>query len=125
MAPVSPVLPVAPSPQEIVDRIAGVTAGKLELTDDQVAEYLARHFFRSQTFRGGDIGSLAVHGTVNDVAMLGAMPLYLSASFILEEGLPLAQLQRIVESMAAASRACGVPVVTGDTKVVERGKART
>jgi hydrogenase expression/formation protein HypE len=54
--------------------------------------------------------------------MLGATPLYLSASFILEEGLPLAQLQRIVESMAGASRACGVPVVTGDTKVVERGK---
>jgi hydrogenase expression/formation protein HypE len=73
-------------------------------------------------FPGGDIGSLAVHGTVNDVAMLGATPLYLSASFILEEGLALAQLRRIVVSMAAASRACGVPVVTGDTKVVERGK---
>jgi hydrogenase expression/formation protein HypE len=80
------------------------------------------HVISPLFFPGGDIGSLAVHGTVNDVAMLGAMPLYLSASFILEEGLPLAQLARIVESMAAAARACGVPVVTGDTKVVERGK---
>jgi hydrogenase expression/formation protein HypE len=73
-------------------------------------------------FPGGDIGCLAVHGTVNDVAMLGATPLYLSASFILEEGLALAELKRIVESMAAAARAAGVPIVTGDTKVVERGK---
>ena len=80
------------------------------------------HVISPLFFPGGDIGSLAVHGTVNDVAMLGATPLYLSASFILEEGFPLAQLKRIVESMAAASRACGVPVVTGDTKVVEKGK---
>ena len=80
------------------------------------------HVISPLFFPGGDIGSLAVHGTVNDVAMLGAMPQYLSASFILEEGLALAQLARIVASMAAAARACGVPVVTGDTKVVERGK---
>lgn len=73
-------------------------------------------------FPGGDIGCLSVHGTVNDVAMAGARPLYLAASFILEEGLPLADLRRIVESMAAASREAGVPVVAGDTKVVERGK---
>jgi hydrogenase expression/formation protein HypE len=73
-------------------------------------------------FPGGDIGCLAVHGTVNDVAMAGAMPLYLAATFILEEGFPLADLQRIVQSMAAAARAAGVPVVTGDTKVVEQGK---
>jgi hydrogenase expression/formation protein HypE len=73
-------------------------------------------------FPGGDIGSLSVHGTVNDVAMLGAVPAYLSASFILEEGFPLADLKRIVESMAAASREAGVPIVTGDTKVVEQGK---
>jgi hydrogenase expression/formation protein HypE len=73
-------------------------------------------------FPGGDIGSLSVHGTVNDVAMMGATPLYLAASFILEEGLPLTDLQRIVESMAHASRTAGVPVVCGDTKVVERGK---
>ena len=73
-------------------------------------------------FPGGDLGSLAVHGTVNDVAMMGATPLYLSASFIIEEGYPLADLQRIVQSMGAASREAGVPVVTGDTKVVEQGK---
>jgi len=73
-------------------------------------------------FAGGDIGSLAVHGTINDVAMAGARPLYLSAAFILEEGFPLADLQRIVQSMAGAAREAGVPIVTGDTKVVERGK---
>ena len=72
-------------------------------------------------FPGGDIGCLSVHGTINDVAMAGAQPLYLSAAFILEEGLPLAELRRIVESMAAAAREAGVPIVTGDTKVVERG----
>ncbi|MDR1969366.1 MAG: hydrogenase expression/formation protein HypE [Burkholderiaceae bacterium] len=73
-------------------------------------------------FPGGDVGCLSVHGTINDVAMLGARPLYLSASFIIEEGFPLADLQRIVRSMAAAAREAGVPVVTGDTKVVEQGK---
>lgn len=72
-------------------------------------------------FPGGDIGSLAVHGTVNDVAMGGARPLYLSAGFILEEGLPLADLERIVRSMADAAKEAGVQIVTGDTKVVERG----
>ncbi len=73
-------------------------------------------------FPGGDIGSLAVHGTVNDVAMAGARPLHLSAGFILEEGFPLGDLARIVRSMAAAAHAAGVAIVTGDTKVVERGK---
>ena len=73
-------------------------------------------------FPGGDIGCLAVHGTLNDVAMLGATPLYLSAGFILEEGLPLSDLVRIVDSMARAAREAGVAIVTGDTKVVERGK---
>ncbi|MEJ5198604.1 MAG: hydrogenase expression/formation protein HypE [Anaerolineae bacterium] len=73
-------------------------------------------------FPGGDIGSLAVHGTVNDLAMCGARPLYLSAGFILEEGLLMEELWRIVQSMAAAARAAGVHIVTGDTKVVERGK---
>lgn len=73
-------------------------------------------------FPGGDIGSLCVHGTVNDVAVMGARPLYLSAAFVLEEGFPLADLARIVRSMAAASHEAGVPVVTGDTKVVEAGK---
>lgn len=74
-------------------------------------------------FPGGDIGSLAVHGTINDVAVMGAQPRYLSAAFILEEGFPLADLARIIASMARAAREAGVPVVTGDTKVVERGKA--
>ncbi|MEL7045262.1 MAG: hydrogenase expression/formation protein HypE [Pseudomonadota bacterium] len=74
-------------------------------------------------FAGGNIGSLAVHGTVNDLAMGGAEPLYLSAGFILEEGFPLADLKKIVDSMAAAAAEAGVSVVTGDTKVVERGKA--
>ena len=73
-------------------------------------------------FPGGDIGSLSVHGTVNDVAVMGATPLYLAAGFILEEGFALADLGRIVESMARAAQEAGVPVVTGDTKVVERGK---
>lgn len=80
------------------------------------------HVIAPLFFPGGDIGSLAVHGTINDVAMLGAKPLYLAASFILEEGLPLADLARIVDSMARASHEAGVPVVTGDTKVVEKGK---
>lgn len=72
-------------------------------------------------FPGGDIGRLAVHGTVNDLAMSGAQPLYLSAGFILEEGLPIEELQRVVLSMREAALASGVCVVTGDTKVVGRG----
>lgn len=74
-------------------------------------------------FPGGDIGDLAVNGTVNDLAMAGARPLHLSAGFILEEGFPVADLTRIAASMATAAAAAGVQVVTGDTKVVERGKA--
>jgi hydrogenase expression/formation protein HypE len=73
-------------------------------------------------FPGGDIGSLAVHGTINDLAMCGARPLYLSAGFILEEGLALETLRKVVESMAQAAEGAGVQVVTGDTKVVDRGK---
>lgn len=73
-------------------------------------------------FPGGDIGCLSVHGTINDVAMSGARPLYLAASFIIEEGFPLFDLKRIVESMAHAARGAGVAIITGDTKVVERGK---
>lgn len=90
-------------------------AGRMVMSTDS---YVISPLF----FPGGDIGSLAVHGTINDVAMAGARPLYLSAGFIIEEGFPLADLSRIVASMAAASREAGVPVVTGDTKVVERGK---
>ncbi|MGH3344284.1 MAG: hydrogenase expression/formation protein HypE [Carbonactinosporaceae bacterium] len=74
-------------------------------------------------FPGGDIGDLAVNGTVNDLAVSGARPLYLSAGFILEEGFPVEDLRRITDSMARAARAAGVQVVAGDTKVVQRGKA--
>ncbi|GGU50255.1 hydrogenase expression/formation protein HypE [Lentzea flava] len=73
-------------------------------------------------FPGGDIGHLAVNGTVNDLAVSGARPLYLTAGFILEEGLPVADLVRITESMRAAADAAGITIVTGDTKVVQRGK---
>jgi len=74
-------------------------------------------------FPGGDIGKLAVHGTVNDLAMCGARPLHLSVGFILEEGLPMDEFWRIVQSMRQAADAAGVTLVTGDTKVVDRGKA--
>ncbi len=74
-------------------------------------------------FAGGNIGDLAVNGTVNDLVVSGARPLYLSAGFILEEGFPVADLQRIVQSMAAAAATAGVAIATGDTKVVQRGKA--
>src|SRR5882724_3356005 len=74
-------------------------------------------------FPGGDIGKLAVNGTVNDLAMSGARPLYLSAGFILEEGFPIADLRRILASMHAAAEEARVLLVTGDTKVVDRGKA--
>lgn len=80
------------------------------------------HVISPLFFPGGDIGSLAVHGTVNDVAMSGARPLYLTVSFILEEGFPLPDLDRIVASMAKAASEAGVKVVSGDTKVVEKGK---
>ena len=73
-------------------------------------------------FPGGDIGSLAVNGTVNDLAMCGARPLYLSSAFLMEEGLPFTTLQRVIESMRQTAEAAGVKIVTGDTKVVDRGK---
>lgn len=91
-------------------------SGPLVLTTDA-------HVVFPLFFPGGDIGSLAVNGTINDVAVMGAQPLYLTASFVLEEGFALADLVRIVQSMGQAARAAGVPMVTGDTKVVERGKA--
>ncbi|HEU5170165.1 MAG TPA: hydrogenase expression/formation protein HypE [Gemmatimonadales bacterium] len=74
-------------------------------------------------FPGGNIGTLAVHGTLNDLAMMGARPGYLAAAFVLEEGLPFGLLGRVLDAMADAARAAAVPIVTGDTKVVERGKA--
>jgi len=92
-----------------------VPAGRVVIATDS-------HVVSPLFFPGGDIGSLSVHGTINDVAMSGGKPLYLAATFVLEEGFALADLKRIVVSMAAASRVAGVPVVTGDTKVVEKGK---
>lgn len=94
----------------------------LELSGERVAFTTDSYVVRPLFFPGGDIGSLAVHGTVNDLAMMGARPEFLSASFILEEGFEVDQLRRIVASMAAAAREAGVWLVTGDTKVVERGK---
>ena len=92
-----------------------VPAGRMVIATDS-------HVVSPLFFPGGDIGCLAVHGTINDVVMSGARPLYLAATFVLEEGFPLADLKRIVLSMAAASREAHVPIVTGDTKVVEQGK---
>jgi hydrogenase expression/formation protein HypE len=94
--------------------IVNVNGTRIAITTDS---FVVKPLF----FPGGDIGSLAVHGTVNDLAMGGALPLYLSAAFILEEGLPMATLRRVVTSLRRAAAAAGVQVVTGDTKVVEKG----
>ncbi len=95
--------------------VLAVGGARLAFTTDS---YVVQPLF----FPGGDIGSLAVNGTVNDLAMCGARPLYLSAGFILEEGLPLETLARIAGTMRDAARAASVHLVTGDTKVVDRGK---
>jgi hydrogenase expression/formation protein HypE len=95
--------------------VFSVDAGRLAMsTDTFVVQPLE--------FPGGNIGTLAVHGTINDLAMMGARPLYLTTGFVIEEGLPLDVLDRIIEAMAEAARAQGVSIVAGDTKVVERGK---
>ncbi len=95
--------------------VMDLPASKLAFTTDS---YVVQPLF----FPGGDIGTLAVNGTVNDLAMCGARPLCLSAGFILEEGLPMDTLWRVVQSMNVAAGDAGVPLVTGDTKVVNRGK---
>lgn len=92
-----------------------IDAGRLAFTTDS---FVISPLF----FPGGDIGSLAVHGTINDLAMCGAQPLGLSAGFILEEGLPIDDLWRVVQSMQHAVQQAGAAIVTGDTKVVDRGK---
>lgn len=92
-----------------------VSPGRLAMTTDS---YVVRPLF----FPGGDIGSMSVHGTVNDLAMSGARPLYLSSAFIIEEGLPMETLWRVVGSMRDAAKKCGVQIITGDTKVVDKGK---
>jgi hydrogenase expression/formation protein HypE len=96
--------------------ILTVNGSRIALTTDS---YVVHPLF----FPGGDIGDLAVNGTVNDLSVAGATPLYLSAGFILEEGFPVADLTRVVASMKAAADKAGVRIVTGDTKVVEKGKA--
>jgi hydrogenase expression/formation protein HypE len=95
--------------------VVELTGKKLAFTTDS---YVVRPLF----FPGGDVGSMAVHGTVNDLAMSGARPVYLSAAFIIEEGLPMDTLWKIVCSMQAAAKRCGVQIITGDTKVVDKGK---
>jgi hydrogenase expression/formation protein HypE len=92
-----------------------IAAGRIAFTTDS-------YVVRPLIFPGGTIGDLAVNGTVNDLAMCGARPLFLSAGFILEEGLPLDMLHRIVGSMSKAAQQAGVTLVTGDTKVVDKGK---
>ena len=98
-------------------------AAVLRVARDTIAMSTDTFVVTPLEFPGGNIGSLAVHGTLNDLAMMGARPLALSAGFVLEEGLALDLLDRVVAAMGAAARAAGVDVVTGDTKVVERGKA--
>lgn len=107
----------AESPDDLIHDGAVLDLGgvRLAFTTDS---YVVRPLF----FAGGDIGSLAVNGTVNDLAMCGAEPLYLSAGFVIEEGFAVADLRRVVESMRAAACTAGVRIVTGDTKLVERGK---
>jgi hydrogenase expression/formation protein HypE len=98
-------------------------AAVVEVNGQRLAISTDTFVVRPLEFPGGNIGSLAVHGTLNDLAMMGARPLYLSAGFVLEEGLPYEVLDRVVRAMGDAARAAGVLLVTGDTKVVERGKA--
>ncbi|MEJ2751614.1 MAG: AIR synthase related protein, partial [Chloroflexota bacterium] len=104
---------------------AGDDAGVVQLTGGpaRLAISTDSHVVWPLFFPGGDIGRLAVCGTVNDVAMMGARPLYLTAGFILEEGLEIGVLEKVVESMQASAEEAVVHIVAGDTKVVERGKA--
>jgi hydrogenase expression/formation protein HypE len=97
-------------------------AAVVELTGKRIAFTTDSYVVRPISFPGGDIGSMAVYGTVNDLAMAGARPLYLSAGFIIEEGLPMETLWKIVTSMQKAAQHCGVQIITGDTKVVDKGK---
>jgi hydrogenase expression/formation protein HypE len=110
-------LPVLGNPELAMNDQAVLRIGemKIAITTDS---FIVSPIF----FRGGDIGSLAVHGTVNDLAVGGARPLFLTAAFVLEEGFPIESLRRVVASMRRAADAAGVSIVTGDTKVVEKGK---
>lgn len=119
--------------QQLLDRVflpafhnpalaAAHDGARLDLGHTVIAFSTDSYVVRPLFFPGGDIGSLAVNGTVNDLAMCGARPRWLSAGFILEEGLPLETLARVTQSMATAARVAGVELVTGDTKVVDKGK---
>jgi hydrogenase expression/formation protein HypE len=101
--------------------LQGDDSAKLELNSGKLAFSTDSFVITPIFFKGGDIGKLAVCGTVNDLAASGAKPLYLSCGFIIEEGLPVEELERIVESMGRTARDCGVKIVTGDTKVVQKG----
>lgn len=94
----------------------------LPIGDQKIAFTTDSYVVRPIFFPGGDIGSMAVHGTVNDLAMSGARPLFISSAYIIEEGLPMDTLRRVVESMQKAAHDAGVQIVTGDTKVVDKGK---
>ncbi|MFQ6099761.1 MAG: hydrogenase expression/formation protein HypE [Anaerolineae bacterium] len=111
----------APLDNLYLRQLADSTVLRLAMGDQHLAISTDSFVVRPLFFPGGDIGSLAVHGTVNDLAMSGAHPLWLTAGFILEEGLEMDLLERVVRSMAEAARAVGVQVVAGDTKVVEQG----
>lgn len=113
--------------RDLIDRVFRPVFGNDASVDAAEVSATGRMAFTTDTFvvqplefPGGDIGSLAVYGTVNDLAMAGARPVCLSAGFVLEEGLPLDRLQRIVTSMGAAAKRAGIRIVTGDTKVIER-----
>jgi len=116
--------------QQLIDRmfrsvltaVANHDAAVLPWSGDRLAFTTDSYVVQPLFFPGGDIGELAVNGTVNDLAMAGARPLYLSLSFILEEGLPMTTLWQVVQSIARAAERANVAIVTGDTKVVDRGK---
>src|SRR2546427_1721632 len=107
----------------LLDAMDDAATFGLDGTDQRMAFTTDTYVVSPLFFPGGDIGKLAIHGTINDLAMAGAIPLYLSAGFILEEGFPISDLRRIVASMATAAKEADVSIVTGDTKVVQRGKA--
>jgi len=107
----------------LLDRMDDSATFALEGTEQRLAFTTDTYVVSPLFFAGGDIGKLAVHGTINDLAMVGASPLYLSVGIILEEGFPITTLRRIVDSMAHAAAEAGVAIVTGDTKVVQHGKA--
>lgn len=117
-------LPAFANPQlEQREDQARIALASLMRQGDRLAFTTDSYVIDPLFFPGGDIGKLAVCGTANDLAVSGATPRYLSCGFILEEGLPLAELTRVVESMAATAREAGIQIVTGDTKVVQRGAA--